>query len=71
MLPEIKMGETKSVRISVEIVNEKGEEKVGSKLVKSCIDGLAYLAGGRCQPLDAVVKDWKWGGVSDRQDHSL
>ena len=33
MCPEIKVGETKSVRISVEILGEKGEEKVGSKAI--------------------------------------
>ena len=31
MTPEIPVGETKSVRISVEIVEEREEEKVGSK----------------------------------------
>ena len=33
LLPEIKDNETKSVRISVEILGEKGEEKVGSKAI--------------------------------------
>ena len=65
LLPEIKDNETKSVRISVEILGEKGEEKVGSKCEISRIDdaaySYAYLDGIRCPILDPIVKDWQPG----------
>lgn len=66
LLPEIKDNETKSVRISVEIVGEKGEEKVGSHT--ACLvnnGGKAFLwigAYGHWFPsLDHIVKDWQNG----------
>ena len=66
MTPEIPVGETKSVRISVEIEDEKGEEKVGSKasLIRRT-DGYSYLEiGSVCrhiESLDHIVKDWQPG----------
>ena len=67
LLPEIPVGETKSVRISAEIVDEKGEEKVGSKVVLcKDVNGGAKLYStdpdnfirGLLKP---VVADWEVG----------
>lgn len=60
---QIKVGETKSVRISVEIEEEKGEEKVGNDvyLSKRGLDFGAYLGVSRCMVLDPVVADWQPG----------
>ena len=61
---EIPLGETKSVRISVEIVGEKGEEKVQGKecvLAKSEGSGQARFLGGIACLFDPVVADWQPG----------
>ena len=52
LLPEIPVGETRSVRISVEIVDEREEEKVGSHVLLKKLEhvhgkGYAYLDGSR------------------------
>ena len=63
MCPEIKVGETKSVRISVEIVDEKGEEKVGSKAVLEKFprgDGGQLVLDGDID-LRSIFKDWQPG----------
>ena len=64
MFPEIVMGETRSVRISVEIVDDKKEEeKVGSKVVmeKHPSTGTGYISmdGGWQNFLCDFVKDWQ------------
>ena len=65
MCPEIKVGETKSVRISVEILGEKGEEKVGSKAViergPGSATGHLSIDGGTSRFWDSVTKDWQPG----------
>ena len=62
---EIPLGETKSVRISVEIVGEKGEEKVGSKAViergPGSATGHLSIDGGTSRFWDSVTKDWQPG----------
>ena len=63
LLPEIPVGETKSVRISAEIVDEK-EEKVEGKeciLAKREGSGQAYFPGGIACLFDPVVADWQPG----------
>ena len=63
LLPEIPVGETKSVRISAEIVGEKGEEKVGSKAVLEKFprgDGGQLFLDGDID-LRSIFKDWQPG----------
>lgn len=61
---EIPVGQTKSVRISAEIVEEREEEKVGSHVLLKKLEhvhgkGYAYLDGYRFGLLDDLVKDWQ------------
>ena len=64
----IRLGETKSVRISAEIVEEKGEEKVSVVTLEKDTDGKSLLWIGTFRywypGLDRIVKDWKTGESS-------
>ena len=61
----VKVNETRDVRISVEIVGEKGEEKVGSKAViergPGSATGHLSIDGGTSRFWDSVTKDWQPG----------